>query len=309
MAEERFTGVEIKVGAVVVLVAVIFVVSLLYIGYKKDLFAPKMKFWLRADTGQDLSRGMPVKFSGFRIGAVKDLYLEQDGSMKLKLSILEKYSKWVRTDSQFLLAKEGMIGPPVIVLKTGKGSPAREGAEFVLMREKGLEALADEVKPVLREVTATISEVHKLLASINDPKGNYQRTLANVEQATRALNQGRGLAKYILHDEDSTRRLQQSLQSLQDLIDNLNRTVQDFSEVSRDIKATIKELQRTLKAINDETIPVLRNLKETSEGLPQLRQKVDYTLELSKDLVLKLHNTWPLNKQEKVQRRPVLPEP
>jgi len=316
MNEHRFKGIEIKVGAVVILAGIIFLLSLIYIGYRKDLFAPKLIYWLKADSGQDLSRGLPVKFSGFQIGSVKDLYLEEDGSMKLKIAILKKYSKWVREDSQFFLAKEAMIGPPVIVLKTGKAGPASEGTVFKLQREKGIEALAEEVKPVLREVTATISEIHKLLASINDPQGKYQKTLANVEKATRALNEGDAVAKYILHDQDSTQRLKTVFNKIALLIDNLNMAAQQITETTKTIEKTVMhidditlQLKMTVKAINEQLVPALEALRKTTEGLPEIRRKVDYTLELSKDLVIKLHNTWPLNKQERIQKRPFLPQP
>jgi ABC-type transporter Mla subunit MlaD len=320
MAEERFRGVEIKVGAVVVAVGVLFVLSLLYIGYRKDLFAPKQRYFLRAETGQDLSVGMPIKFSGFQIGSVKELHLEQDGSMRLKIKILKRYSKWVRTDSVFTLAREGMIGPPVIVLKTGKGEPAREDTEFVLQRERGLEGIAEDLKkevvPVLREVAASISEIHKLLASINDPEGNYQRTLANVERATRALNEGEGLVRYVLHDRDSTGRVKAILQRVENLTDSLNSAASNISSGSSNINKAVSEirslvvqLQKSILEIKEQLIPALKNIRNSSEQLPELTNKVNYSLELGKDLMLKLHNTWPLSRQQKVQKRPKLPSP
>ncbi|RME68372.1 MAG: MCE family protein [Nitrospirae bacterium] len=316
MPEERFKGIEIKVGAVVVIAIAIFVGSLLYVGYSKDLFAPKIKYFLRADSGQDLSRGMPVKFSGFQIGSVTDLMLEEDGSMRLKIKILEKYGRWIRLDSEFLLAREGMIGSPVIILKTGKKEQAPEGTEFVLKRQKGLEAIADEVKPVLREVAATISEIHKMLEGFNNPEGNFQKTLANLERATRALNEGKGAVRYVIHDPGSKAHLQEILKALEDLSQTLQEAASSIGSAAKNIDSTVteintavKQLQSTIKTIQTELEPTLKNLRTTSEELPVLRQKVDYTLELSKDLVLKLHNTWPLNRQEEVERRPKLPAP
>lgn len=316
MADERFKGIEIKVGAVVIIAVAIFFVSLLYIGYSKDLFSPKIKYYLRADSGQDISRGMPVKFSGFQIGSVTDLLLEEDGSMRLKIKVLEKYGKWVRLDSEFILAREGMIGSPVIILKTGKKAQAPEGTEFVLQRQKGLEAIADEVKPVLREVADTISEIHKMLAGFNDPEGNFQKTLTNLERATRALNEGEGVVPYVIHDRDSKAHLQEILISLEDLSRSLQKVSSSINSAAKNIDATVteintavKELQSTISTIKGEIEPILENLRATSEGLPLLRKKVDYTLELSKDLVLKLHNTWPLNRKEEVERRPRLPAP
>ncbi len=322
-SREPFKGIEIKVGIVVVLVLVVFCGSLYYVAYKKELFSEKVYYTLRAKSGQDLSRGMPVKFSGFQIGSVKDLFLEADGTMRIKMAILKKYSKWIREDSQFTLAREGMIGPVVLMLTPGKGKVARPGSSFLLKRQKGIEEVVEEVKPVLREISATITELHKLLVNINDPEGRVNRILANVQDATASLNSGDGVLRYVLHDSDSREKLKESLEKLSllgerlnSVAENINSTVDDIKdtvgsikETSGEVKTDALELKSLIGEVREELIPALQNIRKTSEGLPLVKRKLDYTLELSKDLIIKLHNTWPLSREEKKEKRPALPAP
>ncbi|MDZ4164017.1 MAG: hypothetical protein U1C55_02715 [Smithellaceae bacterium] len=59
-------NIELKVGIFVIFLSLLLAAALGFFAYKKDLFTKVHTFTLSSRTGDDLSKGMPVIFSGLR---------------------------------------------------------------------------------------------------------------------------------------------------------------------------------------------------------------------------------------------------
>jgi len=97
MAKDRFRHIEIRIGILVLIVVLGTIISMLYVGYKKDLFAKRFTLTILSPTGEKLTKGMPVKLEGFRMGEVTAMDLNDEGQIVLSVKILSKYHKWIRT--------------------------------------------------------------------------------------------------------------------------------------------------------------------------------------------------------------------
>jgi len=65
--------VEFKVGLFVVLTSLLIITSITYLAYSKGFFTKDYIYTLSSKTGEDLTEGPPVVFSGFKIGKVEAL--------------------------------------------------------------------------------------------------------------------------------------------------------------------------------------------------------------------------------------------
>jgi len=52
MAKERFRHIEIRIGILVLIVVLGTIISMLYVGYKKDLFAKRFTLTILSPTGE-----------------------------------------------------------------------------------------------------------------------------------------------------------------------------------------------------------------------------------------------------------------
>ncbi len=62
---------------------------------------------------------MPVKLSGFRIGRIHKIALDDQAKVIVRLKIDRKYSKWIRADSVATFRQEGLVGDRIIDVSVG----------------------------------------------------------------------------------------------------------------------------------------------------------------------------------------------
>ena len=121
--DPRFKHLEAVVGAFVLGALAAIVAAVLYIGSETDLFGEKYYLRLKSHSGTGIQKGMPVKLSGFRIGRIDRIELDDQAQVTVRLTIDRKYSKWIREDSAATLQQEGLVGDTVISVSAG--SPDR----------------------------------------------------------------------------------------------------------------------------------------------------------------------------------------
>ena len=78
---------EFKVGLFIVLTAIVILLSLLYLAYEKGFFEKVFTFTLSSKSGDGFTEGMPVVISGFNIGKVHALELNDKGIVLIRIKI------------------------------------------------------------------------------------------------------------------------------------------------------------------------------------------------------------------------------
>ena len=95
---------ECKVGLFIVCTAVLLAAALLYLAAGKGVFETVHTFTLSSRSGDGFTEGMPVDFSGFNIGKVQSLELDDKGIVLIKIKIPDRHVKWIRSDSTFVFS-------------------------------------------------------------------------------------------------------------------------------------------------------------------------------------------------------------
>src|SRR4030065_2888804 len=94
---------EYKVGLFVICATALALLALLFLAKEKGFFSTTHTFTLSSKTGDGFAVGMPVVFSGFDIGKVHSLELNDKGEVLIQIRIPDKHVKWIKTDSSFVL--------------------------------------------------------------------------------------------------------------------------------------------------------------------------------------------------------------
>ena len=88
---------EFKVGLFIVITSALIIAAVGYLAYSKGFFTREYIYTLSSKTGEDISEGMPVLFSGFKIGRVETVELNDQGLLLIKIRVPEQHTKWIRS--------------------------------------------------------------------------------------------------------------------------------------------------------------------------------------------------------------------
>lgn len=279
--DERFKGLFSKVS-IFVLIAVIGVsLNLLTSGIKKGFFTPKSPIHFIASSGQDIKVGMPVKLSGFKIGVVSKLELDNKAQARVEMMIEDRYLSMLKEDAEVSLKKEGVIGDSI--LEASRGNDDRKGlsagAEVRFERGSGIEQIANDLRARLYPA---LDEINQLLKDVNDPKGDVRQTLGNVRQFTAELQGTRA-------------RIDQLLGQINEGVEK------DVRPALRSVKESAEQLPAIIKKVDDS----LENLRQTTATIkstvdnsaPQVSGFLGETRGLMSDtrnIMDSASNSWPL---------------
>lgn len=279
--DERFKGLFTKVSIFVLIAVVGVTLNLLISGIKKGFFTPKSAVFFVAASGQDIKVGMPVKLSGFKIGAVSNLELDAKAQAWVEMMIEDRYLSMLKEDAEVSLKKEGVIGDSILEASRGSESRAnlKAGAEIKFERGGGLEQIAADLRARLYPA---LDEINQLLKDVNDPKGDVRQTLANVRQFTAELHGTR------------TR--------IDQLLGQINESVaSDIKPTLHTLRLSAEQLPAMVKKVDDS----LENLRQTTATIkstvdnsaPQISGFLGETRGLVSDtrnMMDAASNSWPL---------------
>jgi ABC-type transporter Mla subunit MlaD len=294
---------------------------------KKDLFAERITYYVISKTGENIERGIPVRLSGFKIGNVEKVYLDNVGYIKVELEILARYQKWFRENSKFILDQEGIIGNPYFKLIPGTDdSPLlEEGATMTLSKVAGLNELIQEAEPVIENLKEIVANIRDITDSFIDKDGHVQSILANGEAITDLILTNRGLLYYLTQDPRPVQRMDAILAktdhavlSIDRLLQNATTRVEDLKPIQDELVLILQEGQEFIKGLEtlrQELEPTLNNIeaistdvKNATTDLVRLRQQGEYTIRLGTELLQRLKETWPFARKELLEA-PLYPAP
>lgn len=297
---------EFKVGLFISMTALILTVALVYLAVGKGAFEKIHTFTLSSKSGDGFTEGMPVVFSGFNIGKVRDLELNDKGIVLIKIKIPDRHVKWMRQDSTFILYRP-LIGSARIVVNTNNlDSPELSGdkmPEVTIVNDIN-DAIA-RIEPVLQKVSQIAENVERLTHKLSDPKGDLNRTLGNAQTITSNLASKKSLIEMAVSDEESIKALHDSLKKLKDITSNVDRLllkVDKMADKTNDqiyggegalpqITTILKDIVGKLQKL-DKTIDNINHISsDTSAGVKDfriLRSDIDDAVSAIDDVAKKL---------------------
>lgn len=188
--DPRFQRLGLKLGLFVGAGVLLVLAFLLAMAVRQGYFSPKTPVRFQADSGTDLRPGMAVKLSGFKIGEVRAVELNQQARVDVEMQIENRYLQWIKGDSVAMLAREGMIGDSFISVSSGNPALPALTAEDRLRFVAG-SSLGDIALDVRNRVIPVIDELHAFLKYTNDPRGDIRAGFRELHALAVQLQQTR----------------------------------------------------------------------------------------------------------------------
>jgi phospholipid/cholesterol/gamma-HCH transport system substrate-binding protein len=264
----RFRRLGLKLGIFVGIGLLLGVGLLLGLAVRQGYFAAKTPVYFVAASGSDLRAGMAVKLSGFKIGEVHRVELNQSARVDVEMQIEDRYMKWVKPDSVATLAREGMIGDSFISVTSGNPeSPALskdDRLRFVLGS-----SLGDIAQDVRNRVVPVIDEMHALLRYANDPKGDVRGSFAELHQLTADMQKTR-------------KQLDATLQSVNKVADSdVPATLGRARETLARADASLQEMEKAIPALSTQAGKSLQSLDAATASAGRAAAKAEKLMDES----------------------------
>lgn len=261
--DPRFRHLKKKIALFAAVALAIVVAVILLIGKEKDLFVKKYELSFTVDKGTGFTRGLPVKLSGFRIGRLKSISLNETAKVDIVLQIDERYRKWIRSDSTVKLVKEGLVGDAVIEISVGSPEKAvlQDGNQLVYQKTKALDELADELGEKVKPVLSDISDI---IGYLNDPQGDIKQSLKNFNELSRNLEQTR---------QRTDSLLVQAGQEVGTVSGKLSGVLDDTSATVKRANASMAQVEEKLPALLGHAERSLDNMAQVSQDLKRFEEQ------------------------------------
>jgi phospholipid/cholesterol/gamma-HCH transport system substrate-binding protein len=269
--------IELKVGIFLIVASLLIVASVFYVAYKKGFFAKVYTFTLASKSGEELTEGMPVVFSGFKIGLVNALELSGDGSVLIKIKIPERHVKWIRADSAFITNKPLIGSARIVVVTDNLNSPILSPDQVPeVANVSDINETIKKARPLLDEVNKIAKNIEKLTANMADPNGDVHKILANAEKLTANLAQKKSIMEMAISDKES--------------IDSLYAALKQAKDITGQVEAILKKVD-TMAGKTDDVVygeggvmpVVVKALKDILAKLEKLNTTIDNVNKISNE--------------------------
>jgi phospholipid/cholesterol/gamma-HCH transport system substrate-binding protein len=280
------------------------IASVLYLAYSKGFFTREYIYTLSSKSGEDLTEGMPVLFSGYKIGRVETLELNDQGILLIKIRIPEQHSKWIRSDSTFSLYKP-LIGSSRLIIATGNlNSPAlspKTIPEIVMVND--INETIKKVQPTLAKVDKVVTNIERITANFADPQGNVNKILSHSEKLTGNLAKKDTIIEMAAGTPESAQYVNESLKKIRDLLTKTDDQVYGNDGALPLVRKILKDIIVKLEKINtalDNVVKISADASDSTKDLKLLRTEIDTTVNSIGKLVNDIDKILPSKKEPEI---------
>jgi phospholipid/cholesterol/gamma-HCH transport system substrate-binding protein len=293
-------GIEAKVGAFVVVCAVILTATVYYVSYARFKGARvPFRTYLRDAGG--MQPGTQVLFGGITVGKVTSVQPDKVDPTRIEISLDVKEGTPLNAKSVAEVGSVSLMSNPALTISTGSNDAPRLHPGEVIRSEEtvSLDELQRKVATLADAAQTTLLEVG---TDLNNITGDTRHLLANLNEATGSTN--RKHLTGILANTDTmvaqlSPQINQISQQVNGLIekmgpavDNVNATVVNANGTITALRgpsqADLAELQKTLEQtrglINNLQVLVRANTQNTTYTIENLRMATDNLNELTESV-------------------------
>ncbi len=286
----RFTGIERKtiwfmLGAALALLLLIGTVAL-----KQNYFSQTTSLYFFTHNAQGLSKGMAVKFMGFKVGSVQDISMEQNAAVKVKLVLQNDYVHLIGRDAKARLVKEVLVGESVVEIIPGLPQARQVAQNDVLAFERGpelgelAEGLAGQVQPIL-------ADIKKFTSTLSGADEDIRQALKNINIASAEL-------------VETTRQMKTLAQNGNATLGVANHSIKLLDQA---IPGMVQKIDASLDNIQVTTTEIRKMTFDAAEQVPHILSNSNALVQDSREIVSGVKKSWPIRNLVTEPKERILP--
>ena len=294
--DRRFVNLGRKITLFILGALLLISILVFLIGRNRDLFTHKYELSFTVPKGTGFTIGMPVKLSGFRIGRIKSISLNEQAAVDIVLQINREYGKWIRGDSRAKLVKEGLVGETIVEVTVGTPSQPllADNGRIFFEKTTSLEEMADEISEKVKPV---LIEVRDIIGYINDPNGDVKQSIRNIRRLSGNLEMTRGQVDMLLSKTgndigDVSVKLRTTLDNAALSVRKADRSL---TQLEHRLPGILEKADRTLENLEEASDVVKKSTKEVLPRLPAILDKGERSLKNAEQVIDAVKGTWPIS--------------
>lgn len=283
----------------------VFFVTIVGFGYffleKKGAFNKSYKFYTYTNSAMTFQVGMPVKYSGFDIGAISEIFLEENGDVKMSILIDENYIKFITVQSKLILRKP-LIGSPHVELSRSKQTDIMEElSSLEMVISDDINDIVSKLEPVANRLITIVENIEKITTHIASEDSPLSKTLQNLETFSAKLAKNDSLLTTITGNDEVSKTLVASLESLHQTLKNVEilsqglekKIIDPSSQSVENINAILEDVKQKLQKL-DQTVDTI---VELNPDIKNIKKEIEYATAKSNELLDKVDGLLNDNKQ------------
>jgi len=315
----------VKVGIILTLIPFIVIGLSLYSLYARGVFDRTQALTLLAADADGVVEGMPIMFSGFPIGKVSSMTLDELGRVRIEVRIKVKDARWLRTSSVFSLEKQMLGGAKIRALSAKmQDPPLPAGSERPLL-----------ATDAAQDIPLVISRANSILQNIDEiirPDSSFNQALGNLKSITERMSGEYGVlggmtgspeqAKKVLATIDSVNAMIASLKGVTaradgvlaktddrmfgqgGVMDEAKKSMAQLTAILAEARDSLKQADAVLataQAGTTEFKGAASNIKDATADLGALRVEVDDSIRKVNGLIDEINSKWPFERKTQIR--------
>lgn len=278
---------EIKVGLLVLVSFVLFVIGIFVVSDIRSLWDKKKTLVVMFPYADGITRGSPVWYAGYEVGGVSDIRIARDRADRIAVTIRIAPEARVRKDSRCEIRSLGMMGAKYVEITPGSpDSPelapgevldGRSPSSLSEIMETGqqvaarLVELVQEAKNLVHEVRTeyslkeAVQNASGLMADLRAQTAELGPIMKNMKQVTG--DGGKELVALVKELRDTNRDVQKRVQNVES---ELSRTLGQAGRGFAEAEGCVRDVKSIVVSSEEDINSVLRHLNETSRNLEAL---------------------------------------
>ncbi|HEV2352424.1 MAG TPA: MlaD family protein [Terriglobia bacterium] len=283
---------EIKVGAVVVVSAVIFLTALVFVGGVNLFRKPKVAYTVYFKFAGGLEPGSFVRFGGMKVGTVQDARIDKGDTTRIRVRLEVADGTPIRADSKARISSLGFLGDNYVevspgtrnapLLPPGSEIPAIEIVQLadVFANVNSITVNANKLVTDLDDKVLVIADnANKLIANLNlvvdEPNRQHlSAALANVDAMLAETRPG--LKSTLDNINKASAKLGPTMDGAHAAMDNANKTITNVNSM---ISEDRPELHDLLLRLRESLLQVQKLTGDIDDTLDSDRPNLDESLE------------------------------
>jgi phospholipid/cholesterol/gamma-HCH transport system substrate-binding protein len=309
---------QFRVGLLVGLAVVLGAGFVIYALYARGVFEDTQRLTLLAENADGVDIGMDLTFSGFPIGRVKRLALDEQGRARIDIDVPRSDSHWLRETTVFTLER-GLVGAARIRAYSAnlRDPPLPDGAVRNILRGD----TSEEIPRMVAMLRSALENIEQLTAS----GGNLQATLGNVRALSERAAGRYGVLGVLLGSDDEAQKLVATVDRANTLLTSINtlvgrtdslvlktekqlfaqggvmdgtaRAVEQLNGLLTDVRDSLKRADSILA----DAQATASNAKAATTDLGALRAEVDANVRKISDLIDQINRKWPFERKTEIR--------
>ena len=283
---------EIKVGAVVAVSAVLFLVALVFVGGVNLLHKSKVEYTAYFKFAGGLEPGSLVRYGGFKVGTVKSASLDRTDSTRVQIVLQVDPGTPVKTNSQVRISSLGFLGENYLEISAGtrEAAPLPPGSKIPTVEIVQLADVFNNVNNITVNATKLVNDLDDRVLALSDNANQLIQNLNDVvspqnkEHFGSLLANADGMLKVSRpHMEKTLTNLETASGKVSPALDNLNVTMSKANNLADHLDGVVvenrKEIHDALLRLQTSLADAQRMINDLDDTLGANRGNLDETLE------------------------------